>query len=400
VRGADAQEALRRAERAVDLLDQARARGLVEEVSTVTRLLPSEARQEANLAAHDAALEARVRAEAEAQGFAPGYFEPFSADLAAARAGAVPPIRPEDFLGSRAGGVVPPLSAGLRPAARSARDFAGTPLAALVQRGLHVDADGAEASIVVHTGRGGAGPARLAPQVEGALTALGATVVSGAALAERVVGAVKDSVANLAGLSLFLVGLALLAYYRRPGRALLALLPAALGLLWAAGVVGLSGVPFNIVSVGAFALVSGMGVDYGIFVTDALVSPEPDAWPATLRSVILAAVTTLLGFGSLVLADNPVMWSLGFAVAVGIVASLLAAAVVLPALYRVGLGRAEAARSIPALVGLAALAGLSVAVVAVWATGARSAYQGEVVVALVVNLACIAWIVKRSARHG
>lgn len=378
VRGEGLEPALRRAERALALLDQAAARGEVAGVSSPIRLLPSAATQRRTLAAHDTALEAAVRAAAPAHGLRPEFFAPFFEDLEAARGGAPDPLTLAD------------LEAG--------------PLAPLVSRSVRRDEAGVSISMVAHAGRGASGgptgerrpPAEL---VDG-LRALGATVVSGAELAARAVTAVKDAVARLAGLSLLAVGWLLLAYYRRPGRALLALLPAGLGLALAAGVMGWSGVPFDIVSVGAFALVSGVGVDYGIFVTDALCSPRAEAWPATARSVRLAAGTTLLGFGALLLADNPVMWSLGFAVSAGVLASFGVAQLLLPSLHALGLGKAEARLRPTALVALGVLVALAATVALSWLTGARSTNGAEVLVTLALDALAVAWIVRRAPREA
>lgn len=374
VRGRDEQAALRRAERAVALLDAAVARGQVAGVSTVTRLLPSTRTQAKNLARHDLRLEEEVSAAARQAGLRPEFFGPFSSDLAAARSGVPGPIVPEDL--------------------------ADTPLAPLVRRGLRVGPEGAAVSIVAHTGRGGAAhaPTRLPAALADGLRALGATVVSGAELAAGAVTRVKDAVGALAGLSLLVVGWLLLAYYRRPLRALLALAPAGLGLLVAAGAMGWAEVPFNIVSVGAFALVSGVGVDYGIFVTDALTSPDEAAWAATARSVRLAAGTTLLGFGALLLAHNPVMWSLGFAVSVGVLASFVIAHFVVPALYGLGLGRAEPALDGVSLLGVGLLVGLAATLGLSWLSGARTTNGAQVLVTLALDALALAYLVRRGRR--
>lgn len=374
LRGKDEQEVLRRTERAVTLLQQGQAAGQLEGISAVTTLIPSIRTQRAHLAAVDSGLEARLQKEAPEYGLRPAFFEPFYRDLAAARAGVIQPLAPGDL--------------------------AGTPFEPWLARSLKRDPTGVASSVVVHTGRAGRGAVSLSPQLADNLRIMGATVVSGAELAARALVSVKDAVLRLSGLSLLAVGWLLLLYYRRPGRALLALLPAALGLAWTAGAMGLFGISINIVSVGAFALVSGVGVDYGIFVTDALVSPEAEAWPATLRSVRLAAGTTLLGFASLLLADSPVMWSLGFAVSVGVLASLIVAVWGLRGLYALGLGRDEPSLSTRALLALGGLCALSLTLALTWIGGARSTHGAEVLVTLGVNVACAVWIVRRARAHG
>ncbi len=369
VEGPSQQVVLRRMERATELLEQGRERGLLQSFSAPSALVTSVQRQRAHLEGYRPGLKAQVHLQAQAQGLRPEFFAPFFDDLESARRGEVQPLTPTML--------------------------ASTPFAALLDRSLVRTEQGWAGAIMVHTDEAGQ-PARvLAPQLTDNLRIMGATVVSGAELAASALVGIKDALVRLSGLSLLAVSWLLLWYYRRPARALLALLPAAVGLLWVAGVLGHLGLPINIVSVGAFALVSGVAVDYGIFVTDALVSPEGESWPATLRSVRLAAGTTLLGFGSLLIADSPVMWSLGFAVCVGVLASVITSIWVLPALYALGLGRDERARAGWALLGLGALCALSASLAAAWLSGARTTNGAEVVVTLLVNVACAVWLLRQ-----
>jgi predicted exporter len=76
-------------------------------------------------------------------------------------------------------------------------------------------------------------------------------------------------------------------------------------------------------------LVMGMGGDYGIFVCDAAAAEaeDPDAMGATLHSVLLATLTTILVFGVLGLSSHPVLSALGVTTAVGIALSFLMAPV-------------------------------------------------------------------------
>jgi predicted RND superfamily exporter protein len=84
--------------------------------------------------------------------------------------------------------------------------------------------------------------------------------------------------------------------------------------------------PLNLLNVLAFRLVIAIGVDYGIYVLFAWQKAreiEHDI-AGVVKPVLLAGLTALAGFGSLVLAKNPSLSSLGVACAIGIFWSLLA----------------------------------------------------------------------------
>jgi len=303
--GPDLDAALARTERIAQLLEHARSAGAIGSFSSLARVLPSVRTQRANLATYlerSAALRDELAATADGAGMNAEVFAPFLRDLAAAQRSA--PLRPGDL--------------------------AHTPLASLIRRLTRRAADGAQVLSVVHMS--GSGHKSMPPALRESLAALpGVEVVSAAGLARDAVIEIKDQVARLSLLALAAILLLLLLYYRRPLLALFALAPVLLAYWWTWGLMGLLGVPFNIVSIGAFALVAGAGVDYGIFITDAL--RQDRGLQLARRSVLLAAATTLAGFGSLLLARSPVMWSLGFAVTCGVSVGLLGAVVLLPAVW-------------------------------------------------------------------
>ena len=85
-------------------------------------------------------------------------------------------------------------------------------------------------------------------------------------------------------------------------------------------------IDLNLLNVLSFRLVLAIGVDYGIYVVLAWQRTrdiEHDV-AGVLKSVFLAGLTAVSGFGSLVLARNPALTGLGSACAIGIFWSLLA----------------------------------------------------------------------------
>jgi predicted RND superfamily exporter protein len=121
---------------------------------------------------------------------------------------------------------------------------------------------------------------------------------------------------------------------------LLTLLPTAIGLLWAAGVLGFAGFELDLFSVFAVVTFVGIGVDYGVHLVHRY-RERGDALNATaeLAPVILVAgAITLLGYGTLIGSSYPPLQSIGVVSAVSVVTLVAASVLVLPAL----LARADA----------------------------------------------------------
>ena len=84
-------------------------------------------------------------------------------------------------------------------------------------------------------------------------------------------------------------------------------------------------IPLNLINVLAFRLVLAIGVDYGIYVIlvwQKARELEHDV-AGVMKPVLLAGLTAICGFGSLGLARNPSLSSLGIACAIGLFWSLV-----------------------------------------------------------------------------
>ncbi|MFO0796882.1 MAG: MMPL family transporter [Gemmataceae bacterium] len=126
---------------------------------------------------------------------------------------------------------------------------------------------------------------------------------------------------------------------RRVADVLLALAPLGAGALLTLGAMGLFGVPLNPANMIALPLVVGVGVDNGVHVLhdyrDRRGRVPYLLGAATGRGVLVAALTTVLGFGTLTTARHVGMASLGLALTVGVTCCTAAALLGLPALLRV-----------------------------------------------------------------
>jgi 1-acyl-sn-glycerol-3-phosphate acyltransferase len=112
------------------------------------------------------------------------------------------------------------------------------------------------------------------------------------------------------------------------------LLPIGFGLLWTLGLMGLLGLPINVMNCVFVIFVIGMGEDYSVF----LATSKLDEWRghpprihATSASVLISAATTIFGFAVLVFAHHPVLFSMGTTVLLGMVSAFIATLVITPA---------------------------------------------------------------------
>ncbi|HJZ56695.1 MAG TPA: MMPL family transporter, partial [Gemmataceae bacterium] len=126
---------------------------------------------------------------------------------------------------------------------------------------------------------------------------------------------------------------------------LLGLFPLAVGAVLTAGVMGVFGVPLNPANMIALPLVVGVSVDNGVHILHDHRERNPNrpyaVGSATGKGVLVAGLTTVLGFGTLMIGRHKGMESLGLALALGVTFSMLASLVWLPALLRLLDGRAK-----------------------------------------------------------
>ena len=150
-----------------------------------------------------------------------------------------------------------------------------------------------------------------------------------------------------------LVGVALLAMltFRAVGPALLTLVPLAVGAVWTLGLMGLSGVPFNVANLLLLPLLVGIGIDNGIYVVQRFQEADGPARGlalprSTARAITLSALTTMVGFGSLMISSHRGIQSLGLVVVLGVGSVLVASLATLPSLLAlVTAGQARRSRA-------------------------------------------------------
>jgi len=117
---------------------------------------------------------------------------------------------------------------------------------------------------------------------------------------------------------------------------LLAMLPLGLGMAWTAGLMWLFNLRFNLANLIAIPLIIGIGVENGIHLVHRF-REEGESGPAlvagsTGQAVMLFSLTTMIGFGSLMLAKHYGVFSMGLLLMVAVGSVLVASLMVLPLL--------------------------------------------------------------------
>jgi predicted RND superfamily exporter protein len=132
-----------------------------------------------------------------------------------------------------------------------------------------------------------------------------------------------------------------LAAFRNWRLSMLALAPTAIGLVWAAGALALGGATLDLFALFAVVTFVGIGVDYGVHMVHRYQErgDAPQAVAELAPVILVAALVTLLGYGTLVTSSYPPLRSIGLVSAVSIATLAAASLFVLPAVLSARRGR-------------------------------------------------------------
>jgi hopanoid biosynthesis associated RND transporter like protein HpnN len=148
----------------------------------------------------------------------------------------------------------------------------------------------------------------------------------------------RNSILWAAGMALLSVAVMLVLLFRSLKMALLTLIPLVVGTGLTINLMWLLNLPFNQANVLFVPLILGEAIEFGIIIL-ARWRQEESAQGITLpastaKGVALAALTTTLGFGSLMVSGHQGTFSLGLLATVGSLSVLLASLSILPAFLR------------------------------------------------------------------
>ena len=149
-------------------------------------------------------------------------------------------------------------------------------------------------------------------------------------MSNRITGGFYRAVA----LGAVLVALILMLDFRSVRDAGLALLPLGMGVIWMMGAMRLFEIPFNFANLVAVPLIIGVGIDNGVHVIHRVRLEGREGMSVVLRhtgrAILIASLTTMIGFGSLALASHRGLASLGAVLLLGVGSCLVTSTVVLP----------------------------------------------------------------------
>jgi hopanoid biosynthesis associated RND transporter like protein HpnN len=144
------------------------------------------------------------------------------------------------------------------------------------------------------------------------------------------------------GLSFFMI--------RRLRESALGLIPMVLGVLWTIGLMQVFGIKFNLANIWGLPLIIGTAAEFGLNVIVSYLEGRSHGGPLIARSavmgVLLNGITTMVGFGSLMIASHQGIFSLGLLLTIGSLCGLVAALVVLPVVLSLFTKAAEAAEPV------------------------------------------------------
>ena len=118
---------------------------------------------------------------------------------------------------------------------------------------------------------------------------------------------------------------------------LLALLPPVVGGAVTFGVLGLLGIPLNPANLIVLPLILGIGVDEGVHIVHDFAAQRGRyrMSGSTMNAITLTSLTTMVGFGSLMIASHRGIHSVGVVLAIGVASCMFVSLILLPAILTV-----------------------------------------------------------------
>lgn len=151
---------------------------------------------------------------------------------------------------------------------------------------------------------------------------------------------VTDSVTTISIASLLILGLLTATRGRVYGP--ITFVPLFIGLIWTLGTMGLAGIPLTIATIALGAMILGLGVEYGSFITERIIEEKEETGsieqavkhsvPTTGLAILGSSTTTVVGFSALLIASISFIRDLGLTLSIGIILTLTSALVITPAL--------------------------------------------------------------------
>ncbi len=314
IEGKELAEVLRRAARVDGLARSWQGRGSISSWSSLGQIINNRDRQVEISRAISAGTGgglpvAGVSAALDRQGFESGPFQPFIYALSAGNA--LSPVPEEEAIAR----------------------LKASPLRGVADRHLIKDADGYHALVFLYYKETGFDQSAFLHElavIDPAARVTGVDLVS-----SQLAASVRHNFLLGFIIGGLLVLFLLLSHFESPGGIFYAMFPVIAGAVTMLGIMALCGMGLNFMNAMVLVTIVGMGSDYGLHLRHRVVAADPQGSEERFiqagRAVLLSALTTIAGFGSLALADYPALASIGWATNFGVGFTALFALVTLPA---------------------------------------------------------------------
>ncbi len=141
------------------------------------------------------------------------------------------------------------------------------------------------------------------------------------------------------GLTMLVVFILMMIDFKRPKIALMAMIPLGIGVFWMVGLMQLTGIPLNIMTVMGLPLIIGIGIDDGVHVIHRWQAEGRGRvhtiFSSTGKAIFLTSLTTMLAFGSMLFSIFPAYAQFGGSLFMGVGACFLTSVMILPGLIGV-----------------------------------------------------------------
>jgi len=166
----------------------------------------------------------------------------------------------------------------------------------------------------------------------------------------RIFDSIEKDFSRLIRISLIAVFLIILVFLGRLETAIITFIPILVSWIWTLGIMGITGLKLNYFNIIICTLIFGLGVDYSIFITKGLILKYKFGTNELLSfksSILISALTTLIGLGVLILAKHPALRSIASLAIIGIVSVLIVSFSLQPILFQSLIYAKGAKRSFP-----------------------------------------------------
>ncbi|MBL4705118.1 MAG: MMPL family transporter [Flavobacteriales bacterium] len=139
-------------------------------------------------------------------------------------------------------------------------------------------------------------------------------------------------------ISIFIVIIAMLMAYGRIELLIITFLPMAISWIWILGFSYLFGIEFNFINIIVCTFIFGLGDDFAIFITDGHLQELREGrkeLPSFKNAILLSALTTIIGCGSLFFAKHPALNSIAPMAVLGMVVIVISSFIIQPWLFEV-----------------------------------------------------------------